>query len=70
MKSETFKKQIGENDADFLDEYMKEALEQTRDVERGKRLDKMLEIFIYCPPALGAPAEAGCTRHILRAASP
>ena len=37
-------KQIREKDAEFLDEYMNEAAEKTRDGERGTRIDKMLEI--------------------------
>jgi hypothetical protein len=44
VNAEKIKKQIGENDTGFLDEYMKEALEQTRDAERGKRVEKMIEI--------------------------
>ena len=44
VKAEKFKKQIRENDAEFLDKYMKEAAKETRDGERGTRIDKMLEI--------------------------
>ena len=44
VKAEKFKKQIRENDAGFLDEYMKEAAKETRDGERGTRIDKMLDI--------------------------
>ena len=44
VKAETFKKQIRENNAEFLDKYMKEAAQETRDGERGTRIDKMLEI--------------------------
>ena len=44
LKAEKFKKQIRENDAEFLDKYMKEAAKETRDGERGTRIDKMLEI--------------------------
>jgi hypothetical protein len=44
VNAEKIKKQIKENDTGFLEEYMKEALEQTRDVERDKRVAKMIEI--------------------------
>ena len=44
VNAEKIKKQIGENDAGFLDEYMKEALEQSLDADRGKRVVKMIEI--------------------------
>ena len=44
FKAEKFKKQIRENDAEFLDKYMKEAAKETRDGERGTRIDKMLDI--------------------------
>ena len=44
LKAEKFKKQIRENVAEFLDKYMIQAGKETRDGERGTRIDKMLEI--------------------------
>ena len=44
VNAEKIMKQIREKDAEFLDEYMNEAAEKTRDGERGTRIDKMLEI--------------------------
>jgi hypothetical protein len=44
VNAEKIKKQIRENDTGFLDEYMKEALEQSLDADRGKRVVKMIEI--------------------------
>ena len=43
-KAEKLKKQIRENDDKFLDKYMTQAGEETRNVERDSRHDKMLEI--------------------------
>ena len=43
-KAEKLKKQIRENDDKFLDKYMMQAGEETRNVERDSRHDKMLEI--------------------------
>ena len=43
-KAEKLKKQIRENDDKFLDKYMMQAGEETHNVERDSRHDKMLEI--------------------------
>ncbi len=47
MKAEKFKKQIRENDAEFLDKYMQQGYEQAlpgKYKEKGDKIGKMLEI--------------------------
>ncbi len=39
VQADKFKKQIRKNDAEFLDKYMKEAAKETRDGERGTRIE-------------------------------
>ena len=47
VKADKFKKQIKENDAEFLDKYMQQGYEQARPgkyTEKGEKIGKMLEI--------------------------